>query len=125
MYRRSEVHWLAVWALLLWGLSMSSVYGWTTSHELVEGEVSILNEQANSSWVPVAVMIQFEVPTTSSMKIVRVSGGQSFTLGIQEFENAVSVVWIPEAPYSFRKGDALVVMSDEPEGVIQLIRRGE
>lgn len=125
MRRVSEMRWLALWAFLLWGLSLSSAYGWTSSHELVEGEVSILNEQANSSWVPVAVMIQFEVPTTSSMKIVRVSGGRSFTLGIREFENAVSVVWIPEAPYSFRKGDALVVMSDEPDGVIQLIRRGE
>ena len=36
--------------------------GWSTSHSLVGGSVSVTNGQSNSSWVPVAVLIQYAGP---------------------------------------------------------------
>ncbi len=99
--------------------------GWTTVHELVDGETTVTNTQRNSAWVPVAVMIRFEEPTSGQIKVIRERGGERYTLGICVFVDAISVVWVPDAPYSFTLGDTLVVESNLPEGTIQLIRKGE
>jgi hypothetical protein len=99
--------------------------GWTTEHVLVDGEVSVTNTQKNSAWVPVAVMVRFEEPTSGQIKVIRENNGRRYTLGICVFTDAVSVVWVPDTAYSFTKGDTLWVESNIPEGVVQLIRKGE
>ena len=99
--------------------------GWTTEHVLVEGEASVSNLQKNSAWVPVAVMMRFEEPTSGQIKVIRERDGKRYTLGICVFVDAISVVWVPDAPYSFTLGDRLVVESNLPDGVVQVIRKGE
>jgi hypothetical protein len=112
--------------LVLLGVG-SSVFarGWTTEHVLVDGEVSVTNTQKNSAWVPVAVMVRFDEPTSGNIKVIRENNGRRYTLGICVFTDAVSVVWVPDIPYSFTKGDTLRVESNLPDGVVQLIRKGE
>jgi hypothetical protein len=104
---------------------MAYAQGWTTQHTLVEGQTVIPNQQANSSWLVVSLLISFEEPTTGEIKVYREINGVRHTLGICVFENAVSVVWVPEAKFSFRKGETLVVETSMETGVIQLIRRGD
>ncbi|MCC5850077.1 MAG: hypothetical protein JJU29_18480 [Verrucomicrobia bacterium] len=113
-------------AVLLSGLgSLVNAQGWTTEHALVEGQVEIPNVQANSSWFVVSLLIAFDEPTTGEIKVYRERDGVRHTLGLCVFEDAVSVVWAPEAKFSFRKGETLVVESSMQTGVFQLIRRAD
>lgn len=114
--------------LLLFLIGFGSVVraqGWTTVHTLVEGEAVIANTQANSSWYVVSLLVAFEEPTTGEIKVYRIRDGVRHTLGLVVFENAVSVVWAPEAKFSFRQGEKLLVETSFEAGVIQLIRRGD
>jgi len=115
-----------IFAALLTVLApLAQAQGWTTQHTLVEGQASIPNAQANSSWFVVSLLIAFEEPTTGQVKVYREKDGVRHTLGICVFENAVSVVWAPEAKFSFRQGETLLVATSMDTGVIQLIRRGD
>ena len=90
---------------------LAHAQGWTTQHTLVEGQTVIPNVQANSSWFVVSLMIAFEGETTGEIRVYREKDGVRHTLGICVFENAVSVVWAPEAKFSFRQGETLVVVA--------------
>ena len=99
--------------------------GWSTSHSLVGGSVAITNGQANSSWVPVAVLIQYAGASSGTVEVRRVSQGVNVVLGACVFTNTASVVWVPDAAFSFGSGDVLVIGSSETNGLLQLMRRGE
>jgi len=99
--------------------------GWSTSHSLVGGSVAVTNGQANSSWVPVAVLIQYAGASSGTVEVRRVSQGVNVVLGVCAFTNTASVVWVPDAAFSFGSGDVLVIGSSETNGLLQLMRRGE
>ncbi len=99
--------------------------GWSTSHSLAGGSVTVTNGQANSSWVPVAVLIQYAGASSGTVEVRRVSQGLNVVLGQTAFSNTASVVWVPDADFSFGPGDVLVIASSETNGLLQLMRRGE
>ena len=99
--------------------------GWSTTHSLAGGAVLVTNEQANSSWVPVAVLIQYAGASSGTVDVRRVSQGVSVVLGLTTFTNTASLVWVPEAAFSFGSGDVLVIRSSETNAVLQLMRRGD
>ena len=99
--------------------------GWSTSHSLVGGSVAITNGQANSSWVPVAVLLKLGEAGSGTVDVCRVSQSNTYTLTSCVFSNAATVVWVPEAAYCFGFGDALVVQSSATNAVVQIIRKGD
>ncbi len=99
--------------------------GWSTSYSLTGGTVAVTNTQANSSWVPVAVLIQYAGASTGTVEVRRVSQSFNVLLSSCAFTSVSSVVWIPDAAFPFEYGDALVIGSSETNGVAQLMRRGE
>ena len=99
--------------------------GWSETYSLGSGGVSITNTQANSSWVPVALMWRFTSAGTGTVEVSRVSLGVSFILGNCGFTNASSMVWVPEAAFPFGFGEAMEIRSSVTNGVIQVIRKGE
>jgi len=115
---------LAVVAVALAGVVWAGG-GWSTSHSLAGGTVAVTNAQANSSWAPVAVFIRYPVTCTGTVEVRRVSQGLDLAVGSCVFANVSSLVWIPDAAFSFQYGDALVIRSSETNGVVQLMRRGE
>ena len=115
--------WLLV---LLLGLGpLARAQGWSSVHALADGELVVENRQANSSWYVVSLLVAFEEPTTGEIKVYRERDGVRHTLGLVVFENAVSVVWAPETKFSFRRGEALVVLTSFDAGEVHLIRRGD
>jgi len=116
-----------VWLLvLLMGLGAAvRAQGWSSVHDLVDGRAVVENTQANSSWYVVSLLVAFEEATTGEIKVYRERDGVRHTLGIVVFENAVSVVWAPEAKFSFRRGETLVVVTSFEAGEVHLIRRGD
>jgi hypothetical protein len=99
--------------------------GWSGTYSLAGGEVGVTNTQANSSWVPVAVLMAFTAPGTGAAEVWRVSGEYSFRLANCVFTNMTTVVWVPDAAYPFGVGEALVIRSSVTNGVVQVIRKGE
>ena len=99
--------------------------GWSTSHSLAGGTVAVTNAQVNSTWVPVAVLIQYVGTSTGTVDVRRVSQGVNVAVGSCTFANVSSVVWVPDAAFWFEYGDVLVVRSSETNGVLQLMRRAE
>ena len=98
--------------------------GWSSTHVLSSGTATVSNTQANSSWVPVAVLVRYEEPTSATVTVARISAGLTLTLGDCVFTNARSVVWVPETDYWFGLGDVLVIESSVTNGTAQLIRKG-
>ena len=99
--------------------------GWSETYSLGSGAVSITNSQANSSWVPVALMWRFTSAGTGTVEVSRVSLGVSFILGNCGFTNASSMVWVPEAAFPFGFGEVMEIRSSVTNGVMQVIRKGE
>jgi hypothetical protein len=97
---------------------------WSTTYALQDGAVAVTNTQANSVWVPVAVLWKFSSTTNATVTIERVSQGNTFALGSMTATNAASAIWLPEADYPFGVGDVLRVMSTAT-GAVQVIRKGE
>jgi hypothetical protein len=117
---------LACVAAVLAGVTLALAgSAWSTSESLVGGTVTVSNGQANSSWVPVAVLIQYAGPSSGTVDVRRVSQGLNVVLGVCVITNVTSVVWVPDGPYPFACGEALVIGSSETNGLLQLIRRGE
>ena len=73
----------------------------------------------------VSLLVSFDEPTTGEIRVYRERDGVRHKLGICVFEEALSVVWAPEAKFSFRRGETLVVETSLEAGVIELIRRGD
>jgi hypothetical protein len=99
--------------------------GWCSTYSLTSGSVDVTNTQANSSWVPVAVLLKFDAATNSVVTVQRVSQSNTFVLGSANVSNVTSTVWTPEADYPFSFGDVLRVTSSATNGQVQVIRRAE
>ena len=99
--------------------------GWSATYSLSGGTVALSNTQANSSWVPVAVLLKLGAAGSGTVEVSRVSQSHSYTLTSCVFSNASTVVWVPEAAYCFGLGDALVVQSSATNAVVQIIRKGD
>lgn len=113
--------------VLVMALMAGSVWagGWTETYSLASGSVSVTNSQANSTWVPVALMWKFSSPGTGTASVSRVSQNVSFMLTSYVFTNVTSMVWVPEAAFPFVYGDSLEIRSSATNGVVQVIRKGE
>ena len=99
--------------------------GWAGTYSLAGRSVALTNEQANSTWVPVAVLWRFDVATNAAITVERVSQGNAFVLGATSVSNATSAVWVPEAEYPFAVGDVLRIGCTVTNGVVQVIRKGD
>ncbi len=98
--------------------------GWSSTHAFSGGTAEITNSQANSAWVPVAVLVRYADYTSATVTVGRASTGLVHTLGQCVFTNARSVVWVPEADYWFTPGDVLLIHSSVTNATAQLIRKG-
>ena len=99
--------------------------GSAASFRLDAGGMAITNTQANSAWAPVAVLVKFDAPATGTLTVRRVSQGNTYTLGCCTFAGATNLVWVADCEYPFGFGDVLVISSTAPNGVAQIISRGE
>ena len=99
--------------------------GSANSYRLDSGVVALTNTQANSSWVPVAILWKFDGVTNAVASVERVSQGDTYLLGVLNIPGGMCVVWVPEVSYPFAQGDVLRIVSSVTNGVVQVIRRGE
>lgn len=97
--------------------------GFTSTYGLVGGRVALTNDQVNSSWVTVAVLVKFNSGTNGTVAVRRVSQGNTYTLGTCTFTGATNLIWVADREYSFGLGDVLVVESTVTNGVVQVMRR--
>jgi hypothetical protein len=114
--------------LVLWmalAASAALAGGWTATYSIGSGAVGLTNTQANSSWVPVSVMLKFTTAGSGTAEVWRVSQEQSFMLANCVFSNVATVVWVPDAQYPFGLGEALVIRSSLTNGIVQVIRKGD
>ncbi len=98
--------------------------GFGHTYEIGTGTVVIANTQANSSWVPLSILIRYDTPGTGGVEVRRESHGQDFLLAACAFTNVTTIVWVPDIHYPFGYGDALVIKSSVTNGVVQLLRKG-
>jgi len=99
--------------------------GFGHTYAIGTGTVTVSNSQANSSWVPVSVLILYAAPATGTAEVSRASQDHVFSLALCTFSNVTSVVWVPDVEYPFAFGDALVIESSETNGVVQVLRKGD
>ena len=114
--------------LVLWmAMATSAAWagGWTATYSLAGGSVGLTNTQANSSWVPVSVMLKFNSAGSGTAEVWRVSQEHSFMLANCLFSNVTTVVWVPDAEYPFTLDEALVIRSSLTNGIVQVIRKGD
>ena len=110
------------------GLSMvgAAISGpWAETYAPGGTSFAITNEQANSVWMPVAVLWKFAPATTNAtLSVIRTSQSNSYELARLTVTNASTVIWVAEAQYPFERGDILQVCSTATNSVVQVIRRG-
>ena len=99
--------------------------GVASTHRLASGVVAVTNEQANSSWGIVAVLVRFDAGTNGTVAVRRASQGNTYMLGTCTFSGATNLVWVADREYSFGFGDVLVIESTATNGVVQVMRKGE
>ena len=99
--------------------------GSAASFQFTSGVLAVTNTQANSSWVPLAVLVKFDAPATGTLTIRRISQGNTYTLGSCTFTGATNLVWVADCEYPFGFGDVLTVSSTATNGVAQILTRGE
>ena len=97
---------------------------WAQTYPLSGSTVALTNQQANSVWMPEAVLWKFTAATNAALTVSRVSQGNTYLIGSLSVTNASTVVWIPEADFPFEYGDALQMTSTVTNGQIQIIRKG-
>jgi hypothetical protein len=97
---------------------------WAMTYALTSGTVALTNRQANSVWMPAAVLCSFAQSSSGTVSVSRVSQGNTFLLGRLAATNASTVIWVPDAEYPFEYGDALEVSSTVTNGSVQIIRIG-
>ena len=107
------------------GAGMVMAGGIATSYRLDSGVIALTNTQANSSWVPVAVLVRFDAGTNGTMTVKRNSQGNSFILGSCTFDHTTNLVWVADLAISFGFGDTLLIESTATNGVVQVMRRSE
>ncbi len=97
---------------------------WAQTYSLQGATVAVTNQQANSVWMPEAVLWKFAAATNATLTVSRVSQGNTYLIGSLSVTNASTVVWIPEADFPFEYGDALQLSSTVTNGQVQIIRKG-
>ena len=116
-------------AILVAGMALAAgvamAGGSAVTYRLDWGVVAVTNNQENSSWATVAVLVRFDAGTNGTLAIRRVSQGNTYTLGSCTFAVATNLVWVAERDYAFGYGDVLVIESTVTNGVIQVMRKGE
>ncbi len=112
-------------APLLIGPTLLLAGGFGHTYAIGTGTVTISNSQANSSWVPVSVLIRYAAPATGTAEVSRVSQEHEFVLAACTFTNVTSIVWVPDIEYPFTYGDALVIESSATNGIVQILRKGD
>ncbi len=124
--RRAALGWLALLAgaVLVLAAAAGRAGGFAHTFGLGSGLVAITNAQANSSWVPLSVMLRYAAPATGSAQVRRESQGHAFVLAATGFTNVSTLVWVPSIQYPFNEGDVLVIESSATNGVVQVLRRG-
>ena len=115
---------LAVGAALTLAAGAVQAGGFAHTFGLGGGTVAVTNSQANSSWVPLSVMLRYAAPGTGTAEVRRESQGHAFVLAATGFTNATTLVWVPSIQYPFGYGDVLVIESSVTNGVVQVLRRG-
>ena len=124
--RQAALGWiaLAAGAALVLAAAAGRAGGFAHTFGLGGGSVSITNAQANSSWVPLSVMLRYAAPATGTAEVRRESQGHAFVLAATGFTNVSTLVWVPSIQYPFNEGDVLVIESSATNGVVQVLRRG-
>ena len=102
----------------------AAAQGYAKTFSMAGGSVVVSNDQANSSWVPVSVLLSYRSAATGTAEVWRVSQDFSFQLAMCTFTNVTSVVWVPDVEYPFSFGDALLIRSSATNGAVQVIRKG-
>ena len=125
MEKNMKRHWLATSILAVLLPFAGNAGGTAASFRLDGGTVAVTNTQANSSWVPVAVLVRFDAAATGTVVVRRVSQGNTFTLGTCTFTGATNLVWVADCEYPFGFGDVLMVASTATGGVVQILTRGD
>lgn len=98
---------------------------WGKSFPIGCGTVAVTNAQANSVWMPEAVLWSYPVATTATVAVVRVRQGVTNLLGQVTVSNSCGVIWVSEADYPFECGDVLAVSSTVTNGMVEVIRKAE
>ena len=117
-------HWLATSILAVFLPFAGNAGGTAASYRLDGGVVAVTNTQANSSWSPVALLVRFDAAAGGTVTVMRVSQGNTFTLGSCAFTGATNLVWVADCEYPFGFGDVLTVTSTVTNGVAQILLRG-
>ena len=97
---------------------------WAQTYAVSGSTMAVTNDQANSVWMPVAVLWKFAPATNSVLSVVRISQGNSYELARIAVTNVSTVIWVAEAPYPFEQSDVLQVNSTATNSVVQVIRKG-
>jgi hypothetical protein len=99
--------------------------GFSKTHSLSFGEVTVTNNQKRSCWAPVALLFHFTEPVNPTVSIKRLSDGEEYLLSTITLTNVQDLTWIPEADYPFNFGDALIITTSATNGTLELIQRSD
>lgn len=96
---------------------------WAKTYSLSARTIAVTNDQANSIWMPTAILWSFPTATTATVTIARTSQENTYLLGQVTVSNSCGVIWVSEADYPFELGDVLAVTSTETNGVVEIVRK--
>ena len=108
--------------LILTGLGYAAP--WAQTYPQNGTTILLTNQQANSTWIPVAVLWKFSAGTNATLTVSRVSQGNTYQLGNLAITNSSTVIWVPEVEYPFEFGDVLQLTSTVTNLQVQIIRKG-
>ena len=90
----------------------------TTNHV-----ASFTNAQANFAWSPAAVILSFPSSVSPTVTLYRHGNGTNVVLARTSATDTDTLIWVPEASYTFGQGSALNASSTVASFTIQLHRR--
>ena len=81
------------------------------------------NSQANFAWSPAAVILSFPSSASPTVTLYRHGNGTNVVLARTSATDTDTLIWVPEASYTFGQGSALSASSTVASFTIQLHRR--
>ena len=84
---------------------------------------SFTNSQANFAWSPAAVILSFPSSVSPTVTLYRHGNGTNVVLARTSATDTDTLIWVPEASYTFGQGSALSASSTVASFTIQLHRR--
>jgi len=108
-------------AILILAGSLARADVVTTS--TVNHVASFTNAQANFAWSPAAVILSFPSSVSPNVTLYRHGNGTNVVLARTSATDTDTLIWVPEASYTFGQGSALIVSSTVASFTIQLHRR--